>query len=110
MDKLAVIGAGMSGLIASYVSGHKALVLEASDRPNTSFGDMVGARFIHESNELRQLFSYDGPSSFCTVSVDSGDREQAQDRYVWKTRGVHLNEVPEGERESVMNWGKGNFP
>lgn len=106
---LVVVGAGISGLVASHVSGYKALVIEASERANTNFGDMVGARFIHDSPELRSLFGYRGPSETVEVTSDAEDRATGLERYVHKTRQCELTNMPPAERESAMNWGGGTF-
>lgn len=109
-DKLVVIGAGMSGLVAANVSGYKALILEASPHPNTRFGDLVGARFIHESPELRELFGYQGPTKTVRVTSDATDPAHGLEQYVRKTRECSIFDIPASERESAMNWGQGSFP
>jgi len=106
---VAVIGAGMSGLVAAHVSDYTALILESRERLQTHFGDMVGARFLHDSPELRELFGYSGPAETVSVSSDTTDRESGLADYVRKTRQCELEEIPPSERESTMNWGQGSF-
>lgn len=105
-----VIGAGMSGLIAAHVSDYTALVLESRDTLNRNFGNMVGARFLHDSPELRELFAYDDPSDIVHVSTDTNDHNTGLADYVRKTRKCELDEIPPSERDSAMNWGRRSFP
>lgn len=108
-EKITVVGAGLGGLIAAHVSGYRALVLERGVKLNTNFADMVGARFLHDSPELRGLFSYQGPAATAQVSSDAADPEAGLEQYTMKTRRCRPSDIPPTERESVMNWGQGSF-
>ncbi len=108
-EQIVIVGAGISGLVAAHVSGYKALVLEAGAHPNTRFGDMVGARFLHDSPELRALFGYDGPAETVEVTSDASDRAAGLEAYILKTRRCNMHDIPPAERDSAMNWGQGSF-